>query len=59
MRLLPYESWEIESPLTVDELVAGMAFRIEPQGWDGLVSAGAVADRFRAESMQVDSESVV
>ncbi|MDP6635281.1 MAG: hypothetical protein QGG42_10310 [Phycisphaerae bacterium] len=30
MILLPYESWEIDSSLTVDELVAGMTSRTKP-----------------------------
>lgn len=33
MKLLPYDSWSIESPLDVQTLVAGMTERIEPCKW--------------------------
>ena len=33
MKWLPYESWELASPLQVDQMVDGMARRVEPVKW--------------------------
>ena len=42
MKLLPYDSWTIDSPLDLPELVAGMTQRIEPQKWFRGLTRGAL-----------------
>jgi hypothetical protein len=33
MKLLPYKTWELQSPLPVQQLIVGMVKRIEPARW--------------------------
>jgi hypothetical protein len=39
MKWLPYESWEVQSPLSADGLVRGMTKRIGPAKWFGWARA--------------------